>query len=153
MLSQNHAKFKFLRDEDGTGELHVRVHSQGFIGAGSAWFLPNQLVEFASKLGQIRSRKEPFPELTSGYLDQPHITIRVYPVGKTYHIGVHIRLATHIQEPERIQNQHVLIVELDTHQWYLDDFAIELIKLSKGEVDQAILVSQLSDSDSVWTEE
>ncbi|MFD2453364.1 hypothetical protein [Ideonella paludis] len=43
-------RLQFERDTDGTGELFAGIHSSGFAGSGSAWFLETELLELAKKL-------------------------------------------------------------------------------------------------------
>ncbi|HYO71339.1 MAG TPA: hypothetical protein VEU33_35200 [Archangium sp.] len=140
----------FDRDDDGTGELHVSVRSQGFSGHGSAWFGADQLERFASALAAYPLTEEARTGLAGGQwngdrLEQVHLAISAYQIDHAGHIGVRVRVATAVSHSERPLSQHVAEVELQTTYHELQSFSRQLREHLAGQREDAILRAD------VWT--
>ncbi|KFA92938.1 hypothetical protein [Archangium violaceum] len=137
-------RLRFQQDDDGTGELHASVRSQGFSGQGSAWFGAEQLERFASALAAYPLTEEARAGLAGGYwrdnrLEQVHLAISAYPLDSAGHIGVRVRVATTVSPSDRPQSQHVTEVELQTTYHELELFSRQLREHLAGEREDAVL--------------
>ena len=143
---------RFLNEDDGTGKLQVRAHCNGFSGEGSAWFSTDELDEFASALAVFPISEENPPAIRSGFgrqdgsgeLEQEHLSLRVYPIDRTGHLGVQIRLATEVWAQTRPESQHSVQLEIPTSYEPLAQFSRQLKALLDGSVKEAILEADLS---------
>ncbi len=135
-------------DDDGTAELFAEVSANGFCGRGSAWFNVSQLSVFALELGQ-RFPLSSTLEIAGGYwspsakgtLDQEHLAIAFYPVGGLGTVGCQVRLASQLLPEQRPASQNSVRVEMFTSYHEVARFSASLLKLSFGEVDEAILTA------------
>ena len=137
-------RLRFQRDDDGTGELHASVRSQGFSGHGSAWVGAAQLERFASALATYPLTEEARSGLAAGYwrddrLEQVHVGLSAYPFDSAGHIGVRVLVATPLGPSDRPLSRHVTEVELQTTYHELESFSRELRELLAGEREEAIL--------------
>ncbi len=139
-------RLRFRSDDDGTGELTVRVCSNGFAGAGSAWFGTEQLERFAATLG-ADPLPVPGPGLAGGFfntadgrLDQEHVGIDVYSVGRRGEVGVQVRLMTALWPDDRPESRHAVRVELLTLHERLRRFSEDLQAVVAGNAAEAVLM-------------
>jgi hypothetical protein len=134
----------FEPDDDGTGELHVSVRSQGFSGEGSAWFGAERLERFAAALAAYPLTEEARTGLAGGYykdnrLDEVHVAISAYQIDSAGHLGVRVRVATTVGVSARPQSQHVAEVELQTTYQELERFSREFLEHLAGQREDAVL--------------
>ncbi|MBQ0933872.1 hypothetical protein [Ideonella paludis] len=140
-------RLQFERDTDGTGELFAGIHSSGFAGSGSAWFLETELLELAKKLAVAFPLPDDAPlgmhggfwSKSGGGIEQEHVGITFYPVGSTGQVGCRVKLNTPVQEHDRAEGQSSLTVELLTNYEQLGAFARSLERLAIGGADEAVL--------------
>ena len=144
----DYLSLRFDDDHDGTGKLTARASVDGFSGEGQAYFDVQTLKEFARSL-----RAYPLPEhddqrsIASGFgdpknlprLDQEHIGISVYPIGRRGHIGIHIRLATALWPGWRPESQQRAVMELVTTYEPLAQFSKDLELALRDTKQEALL--------------
>jgi len=108
-------ELRFQPDTDGTGELFASARNEAFSGAGSAWFSKAEVQSFGANLQSCF----PLPpgtelRLEGGYwearsspprLKDVLVGIRIYPVGTTGEIGVHLTLSDGLHERQRPESQ------------------------------------------------
>ena len=115
-------ELRFEPDTDGTGELCASASCGHFSGAGAAWFSEGEVRTFGAKL-QSCFPLAPGAELRleGGYWDSYSVPprlkdvplgIRVYPVGSTGGIGVHLRLEDERYEQQRAESRGSASFEL-----------------------------------------
>jgi hypothetical protein len=149
---QDKLLFRFLNEDDGTGKLHVRAHCNGFSGDGSAWFSTEDLKEFASALTAFPIPEENPPAIRSGFyrkdnsgeIEQEHLSLRVYPIDRTGHLGVQVRIATEVWPQTRPESQHFVQLEILTTYEPLKRFRSQLKSLVDGAIKEAVLEADLS---------
>jgi hypothetical protein len=152
MDNQDKLVIRFVNDDDGTGKLHVRASCNGFSGDGSAWFSTEELNDFASALAAYPISEEKSPALrggfyskdSSGELEQEHLSLRVYPVDSTGHLGVQIRIATEVWPQTRPESQHFVQLEMLTTYEPLKQFSSQLKSLVDGIIKEAVLEAEVS---------
>ncbi|OJT17347.1 hypothetical protein BO221_45320 [Archangium sp. Cb G35] len=137
-------RLRFEPDDDGTGELHASVGSQGFSGQGSAWFGAERLERFATALAAYPLTEEARTGIAGGYykdnrLEQVHVAISAYQLDQAGHIGVRVRVATTVGPFERPQSQHMTEVEIQTTYHALELFSREFLEHLAGEREDAVL--------------
>lgn len=117
-------ELRFEPDSDGTGALFASARCGNFSGAGEAWFGQDEILSFGAKLQSC------FPlaagaelRLYGGYwesnaspprLKDVLVGIRVYPVGSTGEIGVHLQLGDGRHEGQRPESRGFASFELMT---------------------------------------
>lgn len=115
-------ELRFEPDTDGTGELCASASCGHFSGAGAAWFSEGEIRTFGAKL-QSCFPLAPGAELRleGGYWESHSVPprlkdvllgIRVYPVGSTGGIGVHLRLEDGRYEQQRAESRASASFEL-----------------------------------------
>ncbi|WNG62277.1 hypothetical protein F0U59_51950 [Archangium gephyra] len=134
----------FEKDDDGTGELHANVRSQGFSGQGSAWFGEERLERFASALAAFPLTEEARTGIAGGYwkdgrVEQVHVAISAYQIDQAGHIGVRVRVATTVGPFDRPLSQHMTEAELQTTYHELELFSRQLREHLAGEREDAVL--------------
>lgn len=113
MISQLELRFK--PDSDGMGELFASASGGYFSGAGEAWFSAKEIQSFGERL-QSCFPLAPDTELRleGGYwepgrspakLEEVLLGIRIYPVGTTGQIGVHLDLAEGVHQEQRPESR------------------------------------------------
>jgi hypothetical protein len=143
---------RFLNEDDGTGKLHVRAQCDGFSGEGSAWVSTEELKEFAYTLAVFPIPEESPPAIRSGFyrkdnrgeIEQEHLSLRVYPIDHTGHLGVQVRIATEVWPQMRTESQHFVQLEILTSYEPLARFSSQLKALVGGTIEEAILEADLS---------
>ena len=144
----NHLRLSLRPDTDGTAEVFAHVEQVPFCGASSAWFGIGKLREFGQQLQSTFPIVSAAPLcLQGGYwrkseptaLEQMHLGLRVYPIGGTGIVGVRVTLATPLEERDRPDSQHSVVVELITNYEQLRTFGQAVIALANGQVSYATL--------------
>lgn len=138
---------RFDPDSDGTGKLLADVRFRGFAGSGSAWFGISELKEFADAIMAFPIPDAVRPSIAGGFwskevrghLEQEHLALTVYPIGRRGQLGVQVRLATELWEGDREESQSSVKVELLTSYQQLAEFAQQLLLLVRGQGREAIL--------------
>jgi hypothetical protein len=149
---QDKLLIRFMNEDDGTGKLHVRASCNGFSGDGSAWFSTEGLKDFASALATYPISEENSPAIRGGFyskeksgeLEQEHLSLRVYPIDRTGHLGVQIRIATEVWPQTRTESQHFVQLEILTTYEPLKRFSSQLKSLVNGDLKEAVLEADLS---------
>ena len=132
-------ELRFESDSDGTGRLLAFVHRHPFSGGGSAWFHIREILEFGNHL----SNTFPLPQGTevvikggewmSGSnpprLETVLLALRVYPIGTTGTIGLHVQVGEGDLEAEREEARAKLCVELLTDYESLRTFGNAIVHL------------------------
>jgi hypothetical protein len=138
---------RFFNENDGTGKLQVRAHCNRFSGEGGAWFGIEELKQFAAALSDYPLSEVDSPAIKSGFygqdmsgeLEQEHLSLRVYPIDVTGHLGVQIRIATEVWPETRPESQHFVQLELVTSYEPLAQFSSQLKALVDGAIEEAVL--------------
>jgi hypothetical protein len=141
---------RFADDGDGTGRLWVSGSANGFSGTGAAWFDTGELKDFALALtGYPLSENDP-PTLSGGFfhrdregLEQEHVFLKVYPANSRGYLCVHVRLATEVWPPARIESQHRVQFEIRTVYHALLEFSRMLNAVIQGKADEAVLIGDV----------
>ena len=136
-----------MNDDDGTGKLHVRASCNGFSGDGSAWFSTDELKDFAAALATYPITEENPPAIRGGFysrdmtgeLEQEHLSLRVYPIDRTGHLGFQIRIATEVSPQTRPESQHFVQLEILTTYEPLRQFSGQMKSLLDGDIEEAVL--------------
>ncbi len=150
-MPHNYLRFRFQDDGDGTGKLVAQAESSGFAGTSGAYFNVDKIEEFAAAISAF-----PLPErdmrrsIAGGFgkknhpgeMDE-HLGIAVYPIDlRRGHIGVQVRMATELWDSTRPESQHTAKVEIKTTYEPLAQFSKELIRLVRGDLEEAVLVGE-----------
>lgn len=151
-MPRGYLQLSFRDDGDGTGKLLARAEADGFAGKGGAYFSANQIEAFAAALTAFPLPQQPRPSLSGGYwkkdhsgeLDQEHLGLEAYPIGKRGYIGIHVRIATEIQDQDRPESQLAVRLEIVTSYEPLGRFGRQLIALVRGSVEEAVLEGEES---------
>jgi len=140
----NFIRLKLNKDDDGTCELIAEASSNGFSGKGSAWFNLSDIQQFSAKLLNY-----PLPEdaicLKGGFygdnleLKEEHLSICVYPVGRTGNIGIQVKCRTPSDEDFRPESISQSMLEMKTNYEDIARFNKSLSKLINGECEEALL--------------
>jgi hypothetical protein len=145
-------KLEFRDDSDGTGKLIATVEAGGFAGRGGAWFGISQIEEFADLITVFPLPSSQKCSLAGGFwkerehkLDQEHLGIDIYPIGRRGHIGVQVRIASELWKGSRPEAQMMAKVEVITFYQPLLDFSSQLKKLVRGSAKQALLEGETLD--------
>ena len=141
----------FYDDGDGTGKLHVRATSDGFSGEGGAWFSNQKVLEFADGIAAFPISEKNPPALKGGFykrdksgeLDQEHLALAVYPIDRTGHLAVQVRIATEVWEQTRPESQRSVKLEIRTSYQPILQFSQDLKALVNGAVAEAVLHGEL----------
>lgn len=132
---------------DGTGELFAEVQSNGFVGASSAWFGNQHLIEFAQELAAAYPLQGNSPlRLEGGFwsksgavIEQLHVGLKFYPIDSVGRVGCRVSLNTPIHEQDRRESQASVTIELLTTYEQLNAFARALEMLAQGTSNEAVL--------------
>ena len=140
---------RFADDGDGTGHLWVSGSARGFAGTGETWIDTETLKRFAQALTRYPISDNDPPTLSGGFwfsdregLKQEHVFLQVYPADLVGHLRVHVRLATEVWPPERIESQHRVQLEIRTGYQALLEFSRMLNAVILGNADEAILTGE-----------
>ena len=145
---QDKLLIRFWNQDDGSGKLHVRASCNGFSGDGSAWFSTEELNDFAQALAAYPISEENSPAIRGGFyskdktseLEQEHLSLRVYPIDRTGHLGFQIRIATEVWPPQtRPESQHFVQLEILTTYEPLRQFSSQMKSLLDGDIEEAVL--------------
>jgi hypothetical protein len=96
-------------DGDGTARLDAAVQCKGFCGNSSGWFGISQLEEFSDLLLAYPLPVDGHPPLRAGFwsrirqgeIDQLHVSLRVYPVGRRGAVGCLVTLRTPLNDGDK----------------------------------------------------
>jgi hypothetical protein len=146
-MPRSYVRLTFDNDDDGTGKLLARAEARGFAGEGGAHFSIPQLEAFAASLLAFPLPSDTSPSIAGGFwsnanrgeLDQEHLAIGVYPLDKTGHLGVQVRMATQLWQEQRPQSQSATKLELVTTYEALARFSHAITALVRGTTKEAIL--------------
>lgn len=115
-------ELRFEPDTDGIGELFASARCERFAGAGSAWFREAEILAFATQLRacfpmaqgtELRLEGGHWESSISGtVLKEVRLGIRIYPVGSTGAIGIHLRLGEPAYEQQRPESRRQASFEL-----------------------------------------
>lgn len=140
----------FKDDNDGTGELFAEVEHGKFSGAGSAWFGVAELQAFGQALQDGFPLQPHRPLLLQGgyweksnenRLEQLHLGLRVYPVGRTGVVGIRVELATQVDSGVRPESQSSVAVELQTNYEPLRAFGCGIVEIANSSTERATLIA------------
>jgi hypothetical protein len=138
---------RFADDGDGTGKLWVSGSADGFAGTGAAWFDTTTLQEFAQALTRFPLSDTDLPTLSGGFwstegkgIEQEHVFLQVYQADPVGHLHFHVRLATEVWAPDRIESQHRVQLEIRTGYQALLEFSRMLQAVILGNADEAVLI-------------
>jgi hypothetical protein len=138
-----------LNADDNTGGLELSAYFQigSYSGNGVAWFNASRVEEFALRLGEY-----PLPDgdqfsLAGGYwskdrkghLEEVHLSLDVYPIGKSGQVGAKIQLAEPRDFVNRSEAASMAVAELKTTYENLGIFSAQLAQLSRGDLDEVTL--------------
>ncbi|HVJ18341.1 MAG TPA: hypothetical protein VM686_23135 [Polyangiaceae bacterium] len=145
--NEGYLRARFYDDGDGSGKLCVHVVVDRFSGEGGAYFGIEELERFAEQIAAYPLPAERRVSLAGGYwsstepgkLEDEHLGLEVYPVGRRGQIGVRARVATVIASNERSGSQNSAQIELLTTYEPMSRFARELTALVHGRADSALL--------------
>src|SRR5690242_512262 len=106
-------RLKFEDDGDGTGKLSADAAVEGYSSRSSAYFDLDQLKEFAKAIGEFPLPERTRCQIASGFgskeeqgkLEQEHLGIDLYPVGRRGYIGIQVRAATQLWQDMRPDSQ------------------------------------------------
>lgn len=76
-------------------------------------------------------------------LEQEHLTLKVYPIDCTGHLGVQVRIATELWNDTRSESQHKVELEIMTSYEPLAKFSRDLKSLVEGRIKEAVLEGDL----------
>lgn len=130
---------RFAPDTDGTGELFAFAQRGDFSGAGSAWFGESAVRAFGARLqacfpllpdAEIRLQGGVWESGSSPpRLAEVLVSIRVYPVGSTGAIGVHLELGEGVYERQRQESRARASFELIATYEGIQRFGAQLTQL------------------------
>ena len=140
---------RFEDDDDGTGKLLAQAASDGFSGEGGAWFSTRGLQEFADAISTFPIADENRPSIAGGFwknggLEQVLLSLKVYPIDRRGHVGVHVTIATERWRDERPESQQKVELEIVTGYEPLAKFSRDLKALVEGRINEAILENEPS---------
>jgi hypothetical protein len=127
------------------GRLHVEALSgSGFGGRSGGWFTPEQVEQFARRLGEYPlDERQPPPELVGGVGGEPFVieaALKVYPVGLKGQLGLGVVLGTDWSrsgEPERAEAFESVRLEILTTYERVGNLGRDVLALVKGRTDFA----------------
>lgn len=151
MESQGRLILRFDDDGDGTGKLLAQASSSGFSGEGGAWFSKAELQDFAEAIAMYPIVEGDSTKIAAGFpkedgssdLEQEHLAIMVYPIDRTGHLGIQVRIATEIWKQTRPESQHLVRLEIMTSYEPLAKFSRDLKSLIEGRLAEAVLDADL----------
>ena len=150
-MSNHYLSIRFQDDNDGTGKLIARAESRGFAGAAGAYFNITQVEEFAVAISafplpqqdQRRSIEGGFGKKERPGELEEHLGLTVYPIDvKRGYVGIQIRMATELWEGSRPQSQHQAKIEIVTTYEPLARFSADILKLVRGDTEEAVLLGE-----------
>jgi hypothetical protein len=149
-MSQESLRLRFDDDHDGTGKLIASVEFGGFAGHGGAYFSVTELEQFAEAMVVYPIPAGQRPAIAGGFwredgcheLEQEHLAIAVYAIGRRGQVGVRVRIATELMQSGRPDSQNVVQVELLTTYEAIALFSRRLRSLVRGEVAEAVLETE-----------
>jgi hypothetical protein len=150
LMRQGFLKLAFADYEYGTGELFAYAETGGFAGRASAYFDIFRIEEFANALSEYPLPLRQRCSLASGFgprapepLHEEHLSIEVYPIDSTGHIGVQVRMATPLWNDTRPDSQRTAKLELLTTYEPLGRFSRDLLAVIKGTAEEAVLDEEM----------
>lgn len=148
--SRDNLVIRFVDHDDGSGRLWVSASANGFAGTGETWYDTETLKEFAEALTRFPISDNDPPTLSGGFwfkdgkgLEQEHVFLQIYQADGWGHLKVHVRLATEVWPPERIETQHRVQLEIRTTYQALLEFSQMLNAVFEGKADEAILIGDV----------
>ncbi len=132
-------------DDYGNAALRGVLSSGAFAGAGEGWFTLKQIEVFGSRLVEVSKYVESEASIMGGVLDDggdiecATLSIRAYPIDTLGHFGVHVVLSTNGVAETRPESVCRVSVELQADASSLESVGRDIVSLSKGGRDEAVL--------------
>jgi hypothetical protein len=146
-MSRSELRLRYIPEDEWTGDLVAKVHSDGFSGSGSAHFDRTYVKEtFITALSEFPLIAEHPPTIEGGFLkngviDQCHLRLTVTPYDSKGHLVACVELATPVWKTASQDKQQMVTARYLTSYEAVSRFARELEAMLEGNAEEAVLQS------------